>query len=147
MTQQDIIDALNGDIVNEYQHMLFYMHAASVLSGLERLYLGEFFRKQAESEMGHVLQFAHKIRALGGVPAGARSYDWSTLGNTAKSLLTYAANMEEEVVANYHRRLKQFEALEEKTGKFHDLVMFVEEQIEDSQNDLDEMYQLLRGMA
>jgi bacterioferritin (cytochrome b1) len=112
---------------------------------VKQLHLGAFFRKQAESEMGHVLQFAHKIRASGGVPVNPPAFSFAPY-TTGKLLLQYAIEMEQEVVANYHRRLKEFERLEEETGRHHDLVMFIEEQIEDSQSDVDEMLQIARGL-
>lgn len=145
MNEAEIVTVLNSDLTNEYKHMLFYLHATAMLQGPDRLHLGEFFRKQAESEMGHVLQFAHKIRASGGVPVNPPAFSFAPF-TTGKLLLQYAIEMEQEVVANYHRRLKEFERLEEATGRHHDLVMFVEEQIEDSQSDVDEMLQIARGM-
>lgn len=145
MTNDEVVSLLNGDLRNEYKHMLFYLHGAIMLQGAERLHLGEFFKKQAESEMGHVLMFAHKIRALGGVPVNPPAFDFPPASD-AKTLVAFAIEMEEEVIRNYHERLAQFEAREEQTGRGHDLVMFVEEQIEDSQGDTDELHQIARGL-
>lgn len=135
-----LIDLLNGDLINEYKHMLFYTHAANMLIGMERLYLADKLKEHAASEMQHVFQFAQKIHSNGLTP----NYGFEIPGIEdfpigAKDILNMAIKLEEEVVHNYHVRHQQASELHAETGKHYDLVIFLEEQIEHSQGDIDEL--------
>lgn len=136
-----MVDLLNMDLQNEYKHMLFYLHCGNTLRGTERLYLGKMFYEHAAGEMEHVQQFAHKIRGLGGDPvSGLSSNAFPTGVMDAGQMLRAALDMEEHVVNNYVVRRKQAEELGDTP-----LVLFLEDQIEDSQHDIDELRQLLEG--
>ena len=138
MTLKQFVELMNEDIANELKHFNFYLNASFTLRGFDRLHFGAFLEKHSNEELAHVKMFASKIVANGGVPANYAT-DYPVNLTDSKSILKYAIGMEQEVVDNYHRRLKQAEDLVEKTGGHYDLVLFYEEQIEDSQNDLDEM--------
>jgi hypothetical protein len=53
--------------------------------------------------------------------------------------------MEKEVVAIYQERIKHTEELHHHTKEHYDLVLLYEEQIEDSQHDIDELIKLIGG--
>ncbi len=144
----ELIESLNEDLKNEYQHMLFYTHAANMLVGLERLYLADQLKAHAASEMQHVFQFAQKIRANGGIPVSGMKTAWFTEEDctSAKQVIGQAIALETEVVKNYHKRHRQASELNANTDKHYDLVIFLEEQIEHSQNDIDELKLILLGM-
>ena len=55
-TIQDLIDNLNQDLQREYQHLHFYIIAATNVVGLHREEISEFFQKQAASELNHVME-------------------------------------------------------------------------------------------
>lgn len=142
-----LIELLNQDLRREYQHMLFYAHSANMLVGLERLYLADKLKEHAASEMQHVFQFAEKIRAnKGSLKSGLDAVAFPTDIQTAKDILTAAIQLEEEVVRNYHDRHDQASQLYDKTGMHYDLVIFLEEQIEHSQADIDELKLIVAGM-
>lgn len=150
MELKQLIDLLNEDLKREYQHMLFYTHAANMLVGLERLYLADKLKEHAASEMQHVFQFAQKIRANGGIPVSGMSAesfcDVNLLEGKAKAIIGQALAIETEVVVNYHERHKQASALNAATGNHYDLVVFLEEQIEHSQGDIDELNLIALGL-
>ena len=145
MTVQDLALKLNGDLLNEYKHMLFYLHAANTVQGPERLWLKPWLDGQTEEELGHVRQFAHKIASLGVTPAtplqGVPDYPVNLMDSY--SVISYAMLMEQEVVDNYHERRKEAESLYNETGRHYDLVVLLEEQIEHSQGDIDELRLML----
>lgn len=138
MTKLEAAKLLNEDLRNEYKHMLFYLHSANILMGMDRLYLADKLSEHAKSEMEHVQQFAHKIRALGLRPVSGLLSNTFPEFDTAANILAYALEMEQEVVRNYHERHKQLQ----ETGDVS-LVVFIEDQIQDSQEDIDELLQIL----
>jgi hypothetical protein len=59
-------------------------------------------------------------------------------------IIRYALAMEEEVVSNYTKRIKDAEDLGGEDGQW--LEIFLESQIEKSRADVDHYKQILRGM-
>jgi bacterioferritin (cytochrome b1) len=146
MTIDEFVDEMQGDLVNEYTHMLFYMHASFTLNGYERMFAVPWLTAQSNEEMGHVRQFAEKIRAFGKMPthANGKGYQGGEYSfTTLKEILEFALALEKTVIENYHKRLGQAQKLFEKTGKYYDLVIFYEEHIEHSQHDVDEIVKML----
>jgi ferritin len=141
MKNEHIVSLLSEDMKNEYKHHRFYLHSSFVLEGHERLYFVDWLKKQAAEELHHVEEFANKITSFGHIPP-VFGYEFPTDLRKMKDILNYAIQMEMEVVDNYHNRLKHFEELSEKTGKHFDLVLHYEDQIEDSQRDVDEMLRM-----
>lgn len=134
MTVEEMVGLLNDDLRNEYKHMHFYLHAAAVVEGVERFWLSKLLREHAESELEHCLQFSTKIRSYGGYPIQGWQAKCCDTVETARDILRYALCMEQEVVDNYKVRRQQAEELGDTA-----LVLFIEEQIEDSQHDVDEL--------
>jgi bacterioferritin (cytochrome b1) len=142
MTLENIIELMNQDLANELKHFNFYLNAYFSLRGFDRLHFGSWLEKHADEELAHVKMFANKIVALGGIPV-TESNSYSIGIENSKDILKFAISMETEVIQNYHTRLKIMQDFNTKTGKYYDLVLFYEEQLEDSQNDLDEMNKML----
>lgn len=143
MNLDQLISALNDDLKNEYKHMLFYMHAANIMIGKERAYFADKLKADATSEMGHVYEFAHKIRGWGGTPfSGLEATDFPVVLTTLEEIINYAIEMEREVIRNYHERHAQATKLYNETSKHYDIVVFLEDQIEHSQSDVDELVQM-----
>lgn len=138
VTTNQVIEILNNDLCNEYKHMLFYLHAANTIKGFERLYMADMFKKHAMGEMEHVMAFAHKISGYGGFPvSGLHTCVFEDQQLNPGELLSYALSMEREVVANYHEQHRLFQEYGDIS-----LTVFMEDQIEDSQRDIDELVQL-----
>jgi bacterioferritin (cytochrome b1) len=139
MTKQELIDLLNNDLKNEWKHHNFYLHNASTLTGLLSIEYKEFLLKQAAGEMHHVTQFSDMIIGLGGVPTKV-SNDFPTLSNLGE-ILNYAVDMEEEVLSNYVQRIQDAEKLGGVDGYW--VTIFLENQIQDSRQDRDEIIKFL----
>ncbi len=144
MTKEEIVGLLVKDLKNEYTHMLFYVHASSMIQSLHREELSEFFTKQAQSEMKHVQAFSRMILGLGGHPV-PNYYQWDHLLTKPSDMLKVAIDLEKEVVENYSTRIDQANGLGGSDGKF--IQIFLEDQLLDSKQDLDNMQQMLMGMC
>lgn len=140
MTRETLVDHLNGDLANEYKHWHYYMNAAVRVQGLHRPEIREFMLKQAESEMQHILQFADLIVGLGGVPVALPS-PFVTNVATPQEVLTGALDIEQEVLTNYLNRMEEAEELGGVDGRR--VVIFLEDQMDDTSRDVDEIKQLL----
>lgn len=137
MNIKTLASLLNEDLKNEYKHFHFYLHSSHCVQGIERFYLFDFLQKQAKSELEHINEFAHKINSLGVTPTtDVNPFPKGLI--SSNSILHYAIDMEKEVVNNYHVRRKQAEEVGDVS-----IVVFLEDQIEDSQNDVDELLIIL----
>ncbi len=145
MTINEFLAKMQDDLKQEYKHLHFYLQSSFVLYGPERLHVGKFLEEQANSELSHVRQFANKLRAFGQIPTTEYLNPFTaTVQPTGwAEILSAALSLEQEVVANYHERLAQIEDIHSKTNKYMDLVLFYEDQIEHSQEDIDEIVKLL----
>ena len=143
MTLEQFLVLMAGDLANEYKHMHFYLHSAIVVRGLHREELGEFFLKEAASEMKHVEDFGKMFLGMGGTPTG-RVADFPTDLTKVESILAYIMQMEDEVVQNYHHRMKQAEEIGTPQGSV--LHVFYEEQILDSRLTFNHICEMLRGV-
>lgn len=142
MTIEELVDLINQDLSNEHKHHRFYLQSSFNVQGLERLFVKGWLEGQASEELGHIKEFAHLVAAFGITPTMYASEYPVNLTN-AQEILSYALQMEQEVIANYHKRHRQATELHEKTGRYYDIIVFYEDQIEDSQHDVDEIVKLL----
>jgi bacterioferritin len=142
MNIETMIDLLNQDLKNEWKHLRFYLYHASAVVGLHCEEYKEFFLKEAAAEMEHVTQFSDLIRGLGG-QSTCLSNEFQT-HTSPMDIIRYALAMEEEVVSNYTKRIKDAEDLGGVDGQW--LEIFLESQIEKSRADVDHYKQILRGM-
>lgn len=142
MTKKELIELLSQDLMRERMHLAFYLYASSLVEGLHREEMSEFFMEQAASEMKHVKQFQDVILELGGqVPNMAKSFP-EPFDFTPVALLRFALEMEDEVVANYVERLEQAAALGGVDGTY--VSLFLEDQIMDSKNDAANIRRMLK---
>lgn len=143
MTLNEILENLNNDLRNEWKHMRFYLYHASAITGPHAEEYKEVFLKEAASEMTHVTEFSDLIWGLGGDPTSA-SNDFPMFTDVLGAL-AYAKKMEEDVVRNYAERIRQAETLPDPIGRW--LTIFLEEQINHSQRDVDRFKRLLTGLS
>lgn len=141
MTKNELIDLLNGDLRNEYMHLHFYLHSASMVAGLHRAELKEFLLEEAQGEMKHVSEFADLIVGLGGVP-DSLPHSFPTNLVCPYDILNYALSMEDQVVSNYATRMDQAAELGGADGKW--IEAFLENQIIDSRHDADHIRQMIK---
>lgn len=142
MLKENLIKELENDLVNEITHMMFYLGASSTVSGLNKPELTEFLSKQAKSEMSHVTKFANLIIGLNGNPAFT-SHHIPVIYNP-KEIIQYAIMLETQVLENYLIRLKNAEEVGDIDGKY--VQLFIEDQLIDSQEDLNYMKLMLNSL-
>jgi bacterioferritin (cytochrome b1) len=142
MNKEEMIDVLNQDLRNEWMHLRFYLHHASMVTGLHCHEYKELLLKEAASEMEHVTQFSDLIIGLGGIPTTA-SNEFPVF-NDPRDIIEYAVYMESLVVSNYALRIKEATDLGGVDGQW--LEIFLEKQIEHSREDVDHFKQILRGI-
>lgn len=142
MTRQEMIDLLNSDLKNEYKHMLFYLRSSVLVRGLHREPIKAFLEREAQAEFTHVQDFSKRVVSIGGTPLAAAN-DFPVLEDP-REILTYALEMEHEVVENYARRMQQADELGGVDGIT--IRLFYEKQLEDSYNDMVEIKEMLGGL-
>ncbi len=143
MNKEDLILKLNGDLVNEYTHMHFYLHSSFLVEGTYRDEVSEWLVKHATSEFKHIQEFAKMIVGLGGQPVHEH-HDFPHLTDPHEIFL-YAQQLESEVVANYVQRMEEVVSsneLDPCDAKYVEL--FLEDQVLDSRGDLDEIKQFIK---
>jgi bacterioferritin (cytochrome b1) len=142
-------DLMLSDIMNERKHLLFYITAASTVSGPHREEYKELFEKEAAGEMQHVIQFQNVLLGLGvDLTASTKTIEHNPyiVSYDVKELLTFALKMEEEVVANYASRIcNDLNLLDDPDRRY--LEIFYEDQIKKSREDVDNYRMILRNFT
>lgn len=131
MTNQDLISLLQDDLRNERKHHAFYLHSASMITGLHREEYREWFLEEAQDEFKHVEAFATLISRLGGIP-GTVVNEFPTNLTAPLDILRYVVQMEQEVADTYAGRLRLTHEME--TAAVARVHVFYEDQIADSQD-------------
>lgn len=137
----NMLHTMHENLRHECTHMYFYLQSAALVEGIERNHLKPFFTTLAASEMNHVQEFADFIVGLGSKDISLRPFDIPLLC-TPKEILTHALNLEREVVERYYNQIKIFEKVDGLDERW--AIIFLEEQLEDSRKDLDNLYEMLR---
>ena len=144
----NFVNLMLFDLRNEKKHMLFYLTAASTVSGLHREEYKELFENEAKSEMQHVLDFQNVILGLGADVTNTidiKEFNDYIISYDLVKLLKYSLSMEEEVVSNYAYRIaRDIDLLDEPEKRWMEI--FYEEQIENSRKDVDNLKMILRGL-
>jgi ferritin len=148
MTKENLIDLLKQDLINEYEHMLFYLNASCQIRGLGRVELGEWLGEEARDEMNHVEQFIKLIVELSG--DFVESPSWLGLPKEHETytkpseILKHVLAMEENVVERYTQRMDDAMALGGVDGRYVEI--FLEDQILDSKSTAAHVRLILAGM-
>lgn len=142
------VNFMLDDLRHEKKHLLFYLTAASTVTGLHREEYKELFLKEAQGEMQHVIEFQNAILGLGvdliSTTAISENHPYEA-SYSAKYLIQKALEMETQVVANYTDRItKHLELLDEPDRRW--LEIFYEKQIEKSREDVDNYQMILMGI-
>lgn len=141
MGNDEILEFLQKDLINERHHMLFYLQAASIVTGLHREEYKELFLKEAQSELIHVHEFATAIVYLGGDPSTTMPLLTFDERPHPINLLEYAISIEETVAENYKNRLAETEAMSTPAEAW--IHLFYEDQLQDSWKAAQEMKKML----
>ncbi len=152
MKKEELVGLLKEDLSNEYYHMLFYLRAASLTTGLHHEEYAEFFLKEAQSELMHVHEFTNAITYISERTEDIQTTVAPVIPNnqlfnsgytpTIKDILALAISMEEKVANNYKNRLEQTSNGETSAEVW--LNLFYEDQLQDSWKAAKEMKKMLR---
>ena len=143
ISKEDMIALLNTAMKHERKHFGFYLQAGLTLQGVSRLYLGSFLKEEMKGELEHIHMFGEKIVAMGGVPT-TDCFSYPENLTTSGDTLRYARDMEREVLAFYHEIYPKAEEFADH-HKDMSIVLLLEEQIEDSTHDVEEIEKMLLG--
>ncbi len=111
ITREQFIGALNEDLSREYQAIIAYVNYSQVLTGAAYMNIAAELEKHAHEELGHALQIANHVDYLGGMPSVTPKPVKTS--EKAEDMLRFDLDNEKETIANYRRRVKQADALDE----------------------------------
>ena len=111
ITREKLVDLLNEDLQREYQAIIAYVVYSQVLKGAAYMNIADELAKHAEEELDHALKVSNMIDYLGGMPATTpREVKTS---EKAEDMLKFDLENEKKTIANYRRRVRQADALNE----------------------------------
>jgi len=137
--RQSLIDGLNTDLAHEYQAILMYNSYASMVYGIHRPILKDFFESELPEELTHAQLLADKITALGGTPTTEPTP--IELATEPKAMLKQVLEAETETIERYVERREQAEAAKE-----YGLVTELDDIIRDETEHKEETEKLLRDL-
>ncbi len=110
-TREQFIDALNEDLSREYQAIIAYVNYSKVLKGAAYMNIAAELEVHAKEELGHALKIADAVDYLGGMPSVTPKPVKTS--EKAEDMLRFDLENERVTIANYRRRVKQAESLDE----------------------------------
>jgi len=137
--RQTLIDGLNTDLGHEYQAIIMYNSYASMVYGMHRPTLKQFFESELPEELMHAQLLADKITALGGTPTTERAP--ITLKTEPKEMLKQVLDAEAETIERYVQRREQAEEAKE-----YGLATELDDIIRDETEHKEETEKLLRDL-
>jgi bacterioferritin len=111
MTRKKLIDALNEDLSREYQAIIAYVNYSQVLKGASYMNIASELAVHAKEELDHALQIANHVDYLGGMPSVTPKPVKTS--EKAEDMLRFDLDNERLTIANYRRRVKQADELNE----------------------------------
>ena len=111
VTRKQLIDALNEDLSREYQAIIAYVNYSQVLKGAAYMNIADELAVHAKEELDHALQIANHVDYLGGMPSVTPKPVKTS--EKAEDMLRFDLENERVMIANYRRRVKQADSLNE----------------------------------
>src|SRR6202795_1304515 len=111
MTRKKFIEALNEDLSREYQAIISYVNYSQVLKGAAYMNIADELAVHAKEELDHALQIANHVDYLGGMPSVTPKPVKTS--DKAEDMLRFDLENERVTIANYRRRVKQCDELDE----------------------------------
>ncbi len=111
ITREKLIDLLNEDLAREYQAIIAYVNYSQVLKGAQYMNIADELAVHATEELAHALTIAGHIDYLGGMPS-VKPKPVKT-SEKAEDMLHFDLENEKETIAQYRRRVKQCDELNE----------------------------------
>jgi bacterioferritin len=110
-TRKQLIEGLNEDLSREYQAIIAYVNYSQVLTGAAYMSIAAQLEIHAAQELSHALQIAKAIDYLGGMPSVTPKLVKTS--EKAEDMLRFDLDNERETIAQYRRRIKQADLLNE----------------------------------
>jgi bacterioferritin len=111
LTREKLIDLLNEDLSREYQAIISYVNYSQVLKGAQYMNIANELAIHATEELAHAIALANHIDYLGGMPTATPKLVKTSEKN--EEMLRFDLENEKETIANYRRRIKQCDELNE----------------------------------
>jgi bacterioferritin len=111
LTRKKLIDLLNEDLSREYQAIIAYVNYSQVLKGAQYMNVADELAVHATEELAHAIALANHIDYLGGMPTVTPKLVKTSEKN--EDMLRFDLENEKETIANYRRRIKQCDELNE----------------------------------
>lgn len=111
ITRKKLIDLLNEDLSREYQAIIAYVNYSQVLKGAQYMNIADELAVHAAEELAHALTIANHIDYLGGMPSVTPKPVKTS--EKAEDMLRFDLDNEKETIAQYRRRVKQCDELNE----------------------------------
>jgi len=125
-SRKQLVELLNDDLAREYQAIIAYVVYSQVLKGAEYMSIAQELEVHAKEELAHALIIAKQIDYLGGMPT-ATSKPVRT-SESAREMLQFDLENENDTIRNYRERVRQCEALGEYAIAEHIREILVQEQ-------------------
>ncbi len=111
LTRQRLIELLNEDLSREYQAIIAYVNYSQVLKGAQYMNIADELAVHAAEELAHAIALANHIDYLGGMPTVTPKIVKTSSKN--EDMLRFDLENERVTIANYRRRIKQCDELNE----------------------------------
>jgi bacterioferritin len=111
LTREKLIDLLNEDLSREYQAIIAYVNYSQVLKGAQYMNIADELAVHATEELAHAIALANHIDYLGGMPTVIPKPVKTSEKN--EDMLRFDLENERVTIANYRRRIKQCDELNE----------------------------------
>jgi bacterioferritin len=111
LSRDELANLLNEDLAREYQAIISYVVYSQVLKGAEFMSIAQQLEAHAQQELKHALIISRQIDYLGKMPSVTPKPVKTS--NSARDMLRFDLNNENETIRNYRDRVRQCEALGE----------------------------------
>ncbi len=111
ITREKLIDLLNEDLAREYQAIIAYVNYSQVLKGAQYMNIAAELAIHATEELAHAITIAGHIDYLSGMPSVTPKPVKTS--EKAEDMLRFDLDNEKETIAQYRRRVKQCDELNE----------------------------------
>lgn len=111
LSRSQLAELLNEDLAREYQAIIAYVVYSQVLKGAEYMSIASQLEIHAQEELKHALIISRQIDYLGKMPVVTPRPVRTS--ESARDMLRYDLDNENETIRNYRQRVRQCEALNE----------------------------------
>ena len=111
ISRESLAGLLNEDLAREYQAIIAYVVYSQVLKGAEFMNIADQLEQHAKQELQHALTISRQIDYLGAVPTVNPKP--VRVSESAREMLQFDLQNENETIRNYRDRVRQCEELGE----------------------------------